>query len=394
MLGATVPRPPVSRGEPAADDPFGAGPFAWAPHRLPRWLALHRVALAALVAWVPLALLSAIEGLALGPTRHQSMLLDFAAYGRYLVAGPAFVYAGVWILPQLTRVVRQFLDADIIADHDRHRYEALVASTSRLIMTRWIDAVILAVSFGLAVTTTSRHYPESVPSWVTPDGGARSLAGWWRMVVSQSLFHVMQAIWSWRLLLWVRFLYKTSRLDMNLVPSHPDLMGGLRFVLVPLRGFSILAFGIGAIVAGSIAESVLIDGKPLHDYRFLIGAQVIAVLVLFAGPTLFLMGPLIRLQEWGTFHYGRLAADVGHAFQQRWLLQGRQAGSDALELPDFSATTDLYSVAANVRDINPFVLNLRIVVTLTVATLIPYVPLLFAVLPVEELFGYAMKAFL
>ena len=75
-------------------------------------------------------------------------------------------------------------------------------------------------------------------------------------------------------------------------------------------------------------------------------------------------------------------------------LQGRQAGSDALELPDFSATTDLYSVAANVRDINPFVLNLRIVVTLTVATLIPYVPLLFAVLPVEELFGYAMKAFL
>ena len=46
------------------------------------------------------------------------------------------------------------------------------------------------------------------------------------------------------------------------------------------------------------------------------------------------------------------------------------------------------------RDINPFVLNLRIVVTLTVATLIPYVPLLFAVLPVEELFGYAMKAFL
>ena len=240
-------------------------------------------------------------------------------------------------------MVRQFLDAGIIADHDRHRYEALVASTCRLILNRWVDLAILTLSFTLAVTTTSQHYPESVPSWVTPDDGTRSLAGWWRMVVSQSLFHVLQAIWSWRLLLWVRFLFRTSRLDMNLVASHPDLMGGLPFVLIPLRGFSILAFGIGAIVAGSIAESVLIDGKPLDDYRYLIGAQVFAVLVLFAGPMLFLMGPLIRLQEWGTFHYGRLAADVGHAFQQRWLLQGRQAGSDALEVADFSATTDLYS---------------------------------------------------
>ena len=82
MLGATVPRPVVARGATAADDPFGAGPFAWAPHRLPGWLARHRVALAALVAWVPLAILSAIEGLALGPTRRQSMLLDYAAHGR------------------------------------------------------------------------------------------------------------------------------------------------------------------------------------------------------------------------------------------------------------------------------------------------------------------------
>src|SRR6185436_7510342 len=216
-----------------------------------------------------------------------------------LVAGPAFVYAGVWVLPQLTRVVRQFLDADIIADHDRHHYEALVASTCRLIVARWVDAVILVVSFGLAVATTSRFYPDSVPSWVAPDGEARSLAGWWRMVVSQSLFQVMQGIWSWRLLLWVRFLFKTSRLDLNLVASHPDLMGGLRFVLMPLRGFSILAFGFGAIVAGSIAESVLVDGKPLYDYRYLVGAQVLTVLVVFAGPMMFLMGPLMRLQEWG-----------------------------------------------------------------------------------------------
>jgi len=137
---------------------------------------------------------------------------------------------------------------------------------------------------------------------------------------------------------------------------------------------------------------VLIDGQPLRTFRSLIGLHLIFVLALLAEPTLLLMGRMIRLQAWGTFHYGRLATEVGHAFQQRWLADGRAIGSDALTAQDFSATTDLYSIAANVRAINPFVLDARIIIMLATATLLPFVPLLFAVLPLEELAQLALKA--
>ena len=37
------------------------------------------------------------------------------------------------------------------------------------------------------------------------------------------------------------------RMELRLVAGHPDRLGGLRFVLVPLRGFTTLAFAIGRI---------------------------------------------------------------------------------------------------------------------------------------------------
>src|SRR4029078_5596998 len=76
----------------AAEGPFDAGPFAWAPALLPfapgGERTGRRALVAILVAWVPLAILSALEGLAVGPTRHESFLLDFVADGRDVVGAP------------------------------------------------------------------------------------------------------------------------------------------------------------------------------------------------------------------------------------------------------------------------------------------------------------------
>src|SRR5262245_15463382 len=48
---------------------------------------------ALLVAWVPMVLFSMAEGLALGPTRLESFLMDFGANVRFLVTLPVFLFA-------------------------------------------------------------------------------------------------------------------------------------------------------------------------------------------------------------------------------------------------------------------------------------------------------------
>ena len=41
-----------------------------------------------LITWVPLLILALIEGLALGPTPRESLLLDFPTYARFFLAVP------------------------------------------------------------------------------------------------------------------------------------------------------------------------------------------------------------------------------------------------------------------------------------------------------------------
>lgn len=291
--------------------------------------------------------------------------------------------------------MRHFIEGGLIADEDHGRYEALVASTRRLVMTRWADAAIVIVAYVVTAVRSPQLYPSDVSTWVAPisDGTAHvSLAGWWRTMISQPLLQALLGIWLWRVLLWTRLLHQTSQLPLRLIAAHPDLLGGLRFTLMPIRGFAVVAFAIGALCAGSVAESVIVDGQPLWTFRFQIVAQVLAVLVIFAGPVVVWVQPLKRLQGWGTLHYGRLASEMGRAFQQRWFADGREADANALEAPDFSATTDLYSIATNVRRLNIRVLDMKAVMPLVAATLLPYLPIVFAVMPLDDILKSALKA--
>jgi hypothetical protein len=381
-------------------DPFGAGPFGWAPHRpqlaaswqTPVW---RRTTATVLMAWAPVVVLSALESLWHGSPLRESALFDPAALGRYLVAAPAFAFVGKIALPQLAGVVREFQNSGLIPERHAPRYDALVASTQRVLVSRWTDALLLCFAYGLTLATSSQLYPPATSSWVTPAIGGTvgrlSLAGWWRLLVSQPLFYTLFAMWMLRLALWTRFLWQTARMDLRLIAAHPDLLGGLRFVLVPMRGFSILAFAFGAIAAGSVAASVL-HGGQLVSFRYLVGAQVLGVLVVLAGPALLLTGPLVRLQDRGTVHYGGLASTVGRAFERRWLGAGRPTDVDALSAQDFSATTDLYQIVSNVRQINPFAVDLRNLIVLTIATLLPYVPVVFLVMPLDQVLEFAFKA--
>src|SRR5262245_41055428 len=73
-----------------------SGPF----HRLQQTIHLEdplnprtarRALLFALVTWLPLAALAAVQGLAINDDPRQSLLLDFTVYARFLVAVPIFI---------------------------------------------------------------------------------------------------------------------------------------------------------------------------------------------------------------------------------------------------------------------------------------------------------------
>jgi hypothetical protein len=346
----------------------------------------RRAVLAALIAWLPLVALAAVQGLALGPDPRESLLLDVSIGSRYLLALPLLIAADAVCLPALGRILRHFRDSGLVAETSLPRFDALVQSTRQLVQSPGAELGLVALAYVGTLALGSVLYPETVSTWVVPirDGvGQVSLAGWWRALVSQPLFLVVQLAWLWRILLWARLLWGISRMELRLVPSHPDLAGGLGFTVASLRAFMMVSLALAVSVAGTVAEGVLHRGQPLQLFRIPVGGFIALMLVLFAGPLLFLAFPLLRAQPRGRLQYGALATAMGQEFERRWLQPG-SVNAESLVVQDFSATTDLYSIASNVYHMRIVPLDLRSLVPLALATVLPFVPVILIALPFKQ----------
>lgn len=304
--------------------------------------------------------LAAADTLLLANADARPFFTDFGAYGCSLVAAPLLVLAESNAIPRLGRIAWHFLDVGFVTEQDRPRFDEAIASTRRWLDSAAGELIALVFAYGIIVTMMMSVPLEALPAWhIGPSWLRFSLAGWWHVLVSLPLLLVLIFGWLWRLLLWARFLWLMSCLHLRLIPGHPDHAGGLQFVSTSLCGFRMPSFALGAIAAGMIANRVVHHGaSPLAYINVAVGV-VVTVLVLFAGPLLVFINQLPDAKWWGIFEYGALASSMGKSFEDKWLPRAYDVGDKALEVGDFSATADLYSVIANVYGINDVPFRVR-----------------------------------
>jgi len=377
----------------AESELFAGGP----PVRIQRSLGLikpdepritQRAILAGLVGWAPLVMLTAAQDSALWGDKMRSLLLDFAVPARFLIAAPLFVLAESVCIPQLGSIVRHFLNAGLVLESDRRRFDTAIASTRRLRDSWTAEVITIVLAYTLIIALIRYVPPGEFPAWHKSGGSGSqvfSLAGWWHALVSVPLLNVLFFGWLWRLFLWGRLLLQLSRLDLQLIPAHPDHAAGLKFVSQSLRAFSLLGFALGAIVAGFVANHVVHAGVPPKAYLHLVGGLGLGVAILFSGPLLIFSGKLLQAKRRGIFEYGALAIGEGQQFERKWLHRVEGIDESALEVPDFSATTDLYQVVSNLYDMGTVPLDMHSVASLVIATLLPFVQVALMAVPLNVL---------
>lgn len=374
---------------PAKSDLFERAPPRWvgqllglvAPHRSVWFRAL----LAALVAWSPLVLLTVAYGLLFNAAAIQSLTWEIGVHARYLIAVPLLVIADVTCAVRLNAVVREFVDSGIVADRQRGKFDAAVASTRALLASPSAEIAIIALAYLVVAATIYSHPDGAIPLWHKAGGWLFSPAGWWHVLVSLPLLVSLLLGWAWRLVLWTRLLWAVSRLDLRLVASHPDHSAGLLFVGRSVGAFSTIALALATIAAGRSAHIVLLGGTvPTENLYFNVGLLA-AVLVVFTAPLLIFTPILLQTWQRGTLTYGALAKTVGAAFERKWLGPDKREEQSALDKPDFSTTTDLYSIVANVHAIRFIPLDIRDLITLAVATLIPFGPVVLLAVPADTI---------
>jgi hypothetical protein len=304
-----------------------------------------------------------------------------------LFAVPALIIAEVDAIPRLRDIPRQLLNGGYVAESDRSRVEKVLLSTASLQHNRAVEVIVVIVAIAATVSIGLFVPSEQLPAWHEHEGFFRgaSLAKWWHSFVSTPLLLILLVAWAWRTFLWWRFLWVVSQVRLRLVPAHPDHGGGIMFFVTSIRAFWFPAFALGIIVAGTVANRVVHGSDPLSNFSMLIAALVTCVVIAFVGPLFFFAPAMREARRVGMFQYGQLASEQGREFEKKWYARLGNLESDALEVPDFSATTDLYAIASNVYSMKDIPADIRVVVNLLIVTLLPFVPVVLLAIPLEEL---------
>jgi hypothetical protein len=355
-------------------------------------LVKRRIVFISLFAWLPLLLLSLAAGKAWGGS-GLPFLYDFEMQARFLVALPLFIAAELLVHQRLRLVVGQFMEREIIPKNVLPQFKESLASAMRLRNSVAIELALFILIF------VGGHYLWSSASGITkiaagtgtwyatvvPGGTTLSPAGYWYIFISRPLFQFIMVRWYFRLFIWARFLWQSSRLDLNLIPTHPDRAAGLGFLGMSSAAFTPLLVAHGALLAGLMANPIFFAGAKLTGFKMEILGVVVFLLLIVLGPLLFFAPCLMGAKRTGLREYGMLASRYVRDFDRKWMRGGAPADEPLLGSGDLQSLADLGNSFQVIREIKPFPFGKDTVIQLVVLTLLPVLPLVLTMIPLEEL---------
>jgi len=352
-------------------------------------LVRRRMIVIALIAWVPLLVLSALEGRALGGSVAVPFLRDAEVHVRFLVALPLLVVAELVVHQRMRFVLRQFQERGVVPASASKSLEAAIASAIRLRNSVLAEVGMIAFVYLVGISVIWRHYVTlTTPTWyATPaDAGmALSLSGIWFGYVSLPVFQFLLLRWYYRIFIWTRFLWKVSRIELSLVPTHPDRAGGLGFLSNTAYAFVPLAAAHGALLAGLIANRIFYGGAGLLEFKAEVALVLAFLLSLVFGPLLVFAPRLAEAKRNGLREYGTLAERYVRDFDDKWLRGGAPADEPLVGSADVQSLADMGNSFEVVRTMRLVPVTKEAVFQLAAATLAPVVPLALTMMSLEDL---------
>jgi hypothetical protein len=352
-------------------------------------LVRKRIVVISLFAWLPLLVLSIVEGRFLPGSASVPFLKDIAVHVRFLLAIPLLIGAELLVHARTRPLAKQFLARDLIPTSATARFDGALASASRLRNSVIAELLLIAAVYVVGTSMVGRQLAtlDTATWYATPsaEGVRLSLAGRWYGYVSLPFFQFLLVRWYFRIFIWARLTWQVSRIELNVVPTHPDRVGGLGFLSVSVAAFVPLALAHGALLAGAIADRILYMHAELPQFKVEIVVVVAFMLCLALGPLLMFAPQLAEAKRKGLLEYGTLAQRYVREFDTKWLRGGAPAGEPLVGSGDIQSLADLGNSFEIVRTMQAAPITKQAVLQVVLGTLAPIAPLALTMMPLEQL---------
>jgi hypothetical protein len=340
-----------------------------------------------MLAWAPLLVLTLLIGQFLSGVKTP-FLYDYEVHIRLLASLPLLIGGELIIHRRMVLIMDQFQERQIILPAQQPRFEAVIASALRLRNSIPIEialAVLVLVLGGSSWRTFTGVQMDTWYATVTNSGTIDTPAGYWYRLVSIPIYQFITLRWYFRISIWARLLWQISRLDLNLVPTHPDGSCGLGFLNGIVWAMAPFLLAHSSLLSGNLANRILHGGSKLPDHYIEIAAFGFFLSLLALGPLCVFTPCLLAAKREGLRTYGRLASEYVIDFDQKWVRSQRPHDEPLLGTGDIQSLADLLNSFSIVRSITPVPFGKSALLGLAVIVAVPILPLSLTMFSFQEI---------
>lgn len=331
--------------------------------------------------WTVLSALSFIEGVG----RQVFSLETIGAHARLLVAIPLFFLCESWVDPRMTAFAGSIMRTGIVTPSAMPSLQDQIIRTSRW-RDSWLpEAVCLLVAVLISLLGSKLHLVGATATYDQSRAATPvTMTGWWYWIVCMTVFRFLLFRWLWQLWLWWRFLWSVAKLELHLVPIHPDGAAGLGSLEGVQTHFLPMVMAISVVMASSFAEELSAGTMAFDAIYPALLLVLVADAALLLGPLCIFTPKLWACRIKGMSDYMGLAARYVGDFEKKWAGKDT-SGEPLLGTPDLQSLADLSNSVGVVRNMRRVPMSPRLLTDLMIAALLPMLPLLLMKYPVAEL---------
>jgi hypothetical protein len=347
----------------------------------------------ALLAWLPLLVLAAAAGHLTGGV-PVPFLFDYGVHARLLFGMPLLIVAEVVVGPRLGGAAARFVDRGLVKPAELPRFEQAVAQALRIRDSAALEVVVLLLAYVGSFLSLGLSFSFHVSRWdllLSPTGPRITSAGIWNTFVAVPLYQFLVYRSLVRMLNWFGFLWSVAGLELQLVPTHPDRAGGLGFLGGAHRPLGVFALSVGAVLSGRYCTEILYGGSSLSAIQAPVAVFTVIMLLICLGPLVVFLPQLVAARRNGLVEYGGLALRYAAEFDRKWLRGGAPAGEELLGSGDIQSLADMGGSFERIEQMRPVPFGIKDVTALVACCLLPMVPVLATVMPIEEVAKIVLK---
>lgn len=351
--------------------------------------AARRAILYTLLAWLPLVIWALLTKRAFEEETGDPLLRHFGLHVRFLVALPILIHGEKVAHAAMKRLLPRFISSGLITEEKVPAYREVIAGMLRLRDSAlpWV-AIVGVIIAAMLVPQTGSQLREL--SWAR-EGAGLGFGGWWYLLVSRPLLQIFLFGWVWRILLVTLMLKRIGKLGLELVPTHPDGLGGLGFLEGLPRAFLPMAVAMSCILCAQAAHDVLWHG--LHVVNLRLQGVVFGVLVLglCIAPLMVFVPLLKRAKRKGLAEYGDFIARHERLVHRRWIDGRKDEADEMLDAPELGPSADIFAIYGSVRAMRVMPFSSRSLINLALPVALPMLAVGAIEIPVAELLGKIFK---